>query len=588
VEKIKVTDRNRLFKLLAWLALLPVLVVVYYPALHGPFLLDDGAGIVGNSEFRSFSLKNLTMLVRGHADARAYDHHAIPGLVSMIDHAWSGVDPFGYHLTNLAIHWANCGLILLLFVAVWREVAADEGRLALWMGVCLMAIWAVHPFSTMPVAYITGRTESLTVMFYVLALLAFLRGWEWASIPLGVASILSKEVAVTLPGAILMVDWARGGVGIVPTLLRRWRYYTGLTIVWLVMIVYHLRGGRSQQIGSEGQVLAPVLVYFKVECGVIASYASKLFWPANLQFYPFYRPATELRQWVPQLAGLVVYLGIALYCLRRSRWLGITLLFPLLVLLPTSSFIPIPMEPAMEYRMYLPSAALIGLMVVGLWQRVSPMWARIAVVALVAVPLAVVSHLRSRDYETSVKLHEQQVSVDPKSLTGLEALAGGYRTMGFPDRAIAAAWKLVDYSLEDNNKEFAGRGFNALGNIESDRRNYAAARDYFKRATDIAGSNAAWLSLANVQVQLYELKDADVTLNRLLSTTPDHPEALLLLFESKISAKNYDEAEKILEKFLTLYPERREELDVQKTRLMHMKRKEADGGEPLMKERPKP
>lgn len=583
-----IADRNRLFRVLAWLALLPVLLVVYYPALHAPFLLDDGAGIVGNSEFRSFSLKNLTMLVRGHADARTYDHHAIPGLVSMIDHAWAGVDPFGYHLTNLAIHWANCGLILLLFLAVWREVKADEGGRALWMGVCAMAIWAVHPFSTMPVGYITCRTESLMVMFYVLSLLAFLRGWEWASVPLGVASILSKEVAVTLPGAILMVDWARGGVGIVPTLLRRWRYYTGLTIVWLVMIVYHLRGGRSQQIGSEGQVLAPIWVYFKVECGVIAGYASKLFWPAKLQFYPFYRPAAEWWQWMPQLAGLVAYFGVALYCLRRSRWVGVILLFPLLVLLPTSSFIPIPMEPAMEYRMYLPSAALIGLMVVGLWRLASPKWVPIAVVVAVAIPLAVVSHLRSRDYETSVKLHEQQVSVDPKSLTGLEALAGGYSTMGFLDRASATAWKLVDYSLEDNNKEFAGRGFNILGNIENERGNYPAARDYFKRATDIAGSNAAWLSLANVQVRLYELKDAEVTLNRLLATTPDHPEAMLLLYESKMSAKNYEEAERILDKFLLLYPDRREELDVQKTRLMHMKRKQAEGGDPLVKERPRP
>ena len=105
--------RIRLFVLLAWLGLLPVLVLVYYPALHGPFLLDDGAGIVGNSEFRSFNFHNVIMLFRNHADTRAYDHHAVPALVSMIDHAWAGVDPFGYHLTNLAIHWVNCGAVLV-------------------------------------------------------------------------------------------------------------------------------------------------------------------------------------------------------------------------------------------------------------------------------------------------------------------------------------------------------------------------------------------------------------------------------------------------------------------------------------------
>lgn len=587
MQEIAVPNRNRLFVLLAWLALLPVILVVYYPALHGPFLLDDGPGIVGNAEFRTFSFHNIMMLVRNHADTRTYDHHAIPGLVSMIDHAWAGVDPFGYHLTNLAIHWVNCGLILLLFLSIWRAVAPQAKQQALWMGMSLMAIWAVHPFSTMPIGYITCRTESLMVLFYVLAILAFLEGWEWTSIALGVASILSKEVAVTLPGAILMIDWARGGVGIVPTLLRKRRYYTNLTLVWLVMIAYHMRGGRRNQIGSDGLPLAHIFEYFKVECGVLASYARKLVWPSKLQFYPFYRPVTEWQDWVPQLIGLVLYLGIALYCLRRSRWLGVTLLFPLLVLLPTSTFIPIPIEPAMEYRMYLPSAALIGLFVVAIWRWLPPMWARVSLVAAVVLPLAVVSHLRSRDYETSVKLHEQQVSVDPRSLTGLEALAGGYSSLGFYDRAMGSAWKLVDYSLEEKNKEFAGRGFNLLGGIESERHNYPAARDYFRRAVEMAGSSAARLSLANMLVQLFELEEADKILLNVLAMTPDHPQALLLLFESKMSAKDYDGGEKILDRFFAYYPDRRAEFDVQKTRIMHLKRKTLEGGEPLVRPRPR-
>ncbi len=580
--------RIRLFVLLAWLGLLPVLVLVYYPALHGPFLLDDGAGIVGNSEFRSFNFHNVIMLFRNHADTRAYDHHAVPALVSMIDHAWAGVDPFGYHLTNLAIHWVNCGAVLVLFLLVWRSVAGETGRQAIWMGAALMALWAVHPFSTMSVAYITCRTESLMTLFYLLALIAFLSGWEWSSIPLGVAAILSKEVAVTLPGAILMVDWARGGVGIVPTLLGRWRYYAGLTTVWLVMIAYHLRGGRRQQVGGDDLPLASVAEYFKVECGVIAGYVGKLVWPVKLQFYPYYRAVNEWQQWVPQLAVILIYLGIALYLLRRSRWLAVTMLFPMLVLLPTSTFIPIPLEPAMDYRMYLPSAALLGLFVAALWRWVPSIWARTAVVVALALPLAAVSHMRSRDYETALKLNEQQISVDPRSLTGLEGLTGALASKGLNDRATASGWKLVDYSLEEKNREFAGRGFNLLGNIENERRNYPAARDYFKRAIEISGSNAARLSLANVLVIRYELTEADKILGELLSMTPDHPEAMMLLYESKMSAKNYDEAGRILEKFLSLYPERSEEMDVQKTRLMHMKRKQAEGGEPLLKERPRP
>ncbi|WP_031499622.1 tetratricopeptide repeat protein [Bryobacter aggregatus] len=583
MEELAAPNRNRLYILLAWLATLPLLLVVFYPALQAPFLLDDQVGIVNNSEFRSFSVHNLVMLFRGHADTRAYDHHAVPGFVSMVDHAWSGVDPFGYHLTNLFIHWANCGLILLFFVTVWKTIEKNLTLQGVLMGISLMTIWAVHPFSTMPVAYVTCRTESLMVFFYVLALLAFLRGWEWISIPLGVASILSKEVAVTLPGAILMVDWARSGVGIIPTLLQRMRYYIVLTSVWLLMIAYHLRGSRRTQIGAAGMPLAHPWEYFKTECGIIGDYFRKLFWPTKLQFYPFYRPVAQWQEWVPQLIGIVLYLCLAVYLLRKSRWLGIVLLFPLLVLLPTSTFIPIPYEPAMEYRMYLPGASFLALLVIGIWRWVRPTWARIALIAVVAIPLAVVSHLRTRDYETSLKLHEQQLTVDPQSLTALEAVTGSLFTAGMYDRATVTAWKLVDYALADKDKEFAGRGFNALGTIEASRRNYREARDFFQRAIEFADNNSARLSLASMQVELMELPEAEKLLRGILARTPDHPEATLLLYEAKMSAKDYDEGEKILDHFLTLYPERSAELEVQKTRVLHLKRKRAEGAAPLVR-----
>ena len=61
---------------------------------------------------------------------------------------------------------------------------------------------------------------------------------------------------------------------------------------------------------------------------------------------------------------------------------------------------------------------------------------------------------------------------------------------------------------------------------------------------------------------------------------------MLLSFESKMSGKDYPAAEKILDRFLELYPDRRAELDVQRTRLMHLKRKQAEGAEPLTRPAP--
>ena len=97
-----------------------------------------------------------------------------------LNHALGGRDILVYHLTNLAIHAAAA---LLLYGLVRRVLAAREADAGCGSSegpavpaFAAAALWAVHPLTTMPVAYIWQRCESLMAFFYLLTAYAFLRG----------------------------------------------------------------------------------------------------------------------------------------------------------------------------------------------------------------------------------------------------------------------------------------------------------------------------------------------------------------------------------------------------------------------------
>jgi len=116
VDENSTASKPYLKPLLAWLALLPLLIVVFYPAMSGSFLLDDSSGIQDNSDIRHVTVANLTKLFRGHSNVRAVDHHPVSALSFMIDYQIAGLDPGFYHVNNLIHHWVAAGAMMWLFL----------------------------------------------------------------------------------------------------------------------------------------------------------------------------------------------------------------------------------------------------------------------------------------------------------------------------------------------------------------------------------------------------------------------------------------------------------------------------------------
>jgi len=183
-------------------ALLAATVAAYLPAVDGAFLLDDYA----------LQQDPLVLEPLGQG-AAAWLSGARPlaTLTFALNHAATGFDPRGWHLTNVAIHLAATALAFLFGRLTLRRarLAHPEGP-----AFAAAALFALHPLQSQAVAYITQRAESLASALYLAALLLLLardqaRGGRRGAL-LGAAALahacalLTKPIAATLPAAWLL------------------------------------------------------------------------------------------------------------------------------------------------------------------------------------------------------------------------------------------------------------------------------------------------------------------------------------------------------------------------------------------------
>ena len=215
--------------IVAALAILSALVLyVYLPTLdHGWAPLDDELNFTRNPDYRGLSADHL----RWMATTRLAGHYIpLSWLTLALDHQISGMDPRGYHRTNLLIHLANAWLF---FALAWRLFGRSLPRAApgapeaprhlpdpvaarLLGAFAAAAIFALHPLRVESVAWITERRDLLCGFFCLLAVHAYLSAARAVGRPrlarlalaglAFAAALLSKGIAVVLPVALVALD----------------------------------------------------------------------------------------------------------------------------------------------------------------------------------------------------------------------------------------------------------------------------------------------------------------------------------------------------------------------------------------------
>lgn len=197
------------------LALALVTAVVFAPVLRAGFVdWDDPINFLENPYYRGLGWRQLRWMLTANVMG-----HWIPvtWLTLGADFAVWGMNPFGYHLTNLLLHSASAALFYFVSQRLLRLAmpAASPGILSLGAAVAAL-YFAVHPLRVESVAWITERRDLTSGLFFLLTILAYLKAHErppavravWRLAALGAAALAlaSKSIVMGLPLVLLILD----------------------------------------------------------------------------------------------------------------------------------------------------------------------------------------------------------------------------------------------------------------------------------------------------------------------------------------------------------------------------------------------
>ena len=484
-----------------WAGLFYLLLLTFRPAMDSPFVYDDVANIVENPDFRRDGA--LSHLFRNHATSMQFDHRPVVGAVSLLNFKVCGLNPSGYHAFNLFVHW-------LVAVAIGEALIVLGARLALpfprLSALSITWLWAVHPLNSVTVIYISQRAESMMTLFYVLAILCLLRadGSAHRKSLLGLSGLAvalamgSKEVAITLPVALLLFDRACVASSFREIWsTRRW-YYISIAAVTIGFVAWWFSGIRIRELG--GNVLANPWEYLKIQARVVVDYIRLVFWPSPLVFVHSSRFVTSWQQWIPHASLLLALIWVAVVAFRRKLWLALAIGMFFIVLAPTSSVMPIPQEIAAEWRMYLPSATVVAVVVGVSWALLARVRLEnygIGLAAVLVAAFAFVSNERSKVFATKESIWSDVVSKDPFSHRAWANLAVARLEKGDLAGARECANQLLGLGQATGDRYSTAASHQIYGWIALGDSDFETAEEHFVSALDadpackMAGANLA-------------------------------------------------------------------------------------------------
>jgi hypothetical protein len=427
---------------LVFAAIALLTLVAYLPSFSAPFQFDDYSAIIDNAKEREEA---------GMSGLNWMGARILPAASFMLNYRIGGDQPFGYHVVNFAVHLLAGLAVFQLALALARTPrlrdTAPAREALVWAAVAAL-VFACHPIQTQAVTYIVQRMASMAAMFYLWGVVFYL----WARLAVdersatfcfaaaalsGLCAVLSKENAVSLPLALLLVEATFfGGIrGVWIVRLIPLAILAGsVPILWHLWFSWDLMPGASlaerilritRQTFSPARLGTSVspLDYFLTQGLVVPRYLGLTLAPLGLNVD--HDIAVLHRLDLAAVAGLASLAALAvasLSLLRRLPIVSFALLWTLIALSVESSLLPLN-DAMMEHRMYLalPGIALAaGAGIVWLRGRIRSVGTVAALVLVLVLPT--LTYARNLVWGSTVSLWSDAARKSPrKARTQLNA-----------------------------------------------------------------------------------------------------------------------------------------------------------------------
>jgi protein O-mannosyl-transferase len=532
-----------------------ITVVAFAPALHNGFVSwDDSRNFLDNPHYRGLGGEQLRWMwstfLMGH-------YVPLTWMTLGLDYVLWGMNPAGYHATSVLLHAANA--VLVFFLA--RRLLGLTTRAPSTEAAAFAALFfALHPLRIESVAWVTERRDTLSLLFYLTSVLAYLRfrdtpdrlsPWYWIALAAFAAALLSKGTSVTLPALLVLLN-------IYP--LRRinstnWRAAEGRRLLLELAPFALLAAGFS--------LLSIVALHPPAQLGPAAKlavsaysvqlYLTKTVLPIGLS--PLYEMPTRIDALAPRF--LVAYLtcvivAVATWRLWR-RWPGATALLIAfaLISLPMLGIVQNGPQIAADRYTYHAGPALAMLAAAALFFA-APLAtvARQTIAAVVVVVLSLMTWKQTSVWHDSERLWSRVLDEDPASAMGYSAMASIRYKQGRVDEGLELSRRAVELS-----PKFA-QAHNDLGVGLGSRGQFAEAASEYRTAIAL-DPNSSDEPLNNLGVILVRQGDIDAGIEnyrRALEINPDYADAHVNWGNALVRARQFAEAIPHYEAALAIRP----------------------------------
>ena len=465
------------------LCLTLLVAISYFPALDAEFIWDDKIFLDEPLIQQWSGIWSIWLSPRDLLEA-----HYWPVVYSSfwLEHKLWGFEPAGYHAVNVFLHLANS---LLVWVLMMRLNVTGAWAVA--------AVFAVHPLHVDSVAWIIERKDLLSALFYIAAVLAWIRFVDarrpslyCGALALFSLALLSKSIAVTLPAALLIWHaWRRGRLDHADW-LRLVPFFAVAILIAAADLSFY-QGREPLDLGyslTERALIASRALFF---------YAWMLLWPTELAvIYPHWPvDVSDPVSWAFLIGAVAV--PAALWALRRRIGTGplVGAAYFAVTLAPVLGFVDygfMQFSFVADRYQYLAGLGVLAVLVSAIVHAAGKLEgrSRMAVYAggvMVLAVLTVKTWSQAEVYRDETTFFRHIIALNPNARDAYLNLADALVEEGRFDDSLAAARIAIEQRPDHANAHHVlGRALAGLKRFEEAEDAFSKARELDPRDGSIA------------------------------------------------------------------------------------------------------
>lgn len=500
-----------------------VTLILYSVTIDHSFHLDDAPNIWSNPFIQISSLSFDKLVTAGFKSVNA--KRPVANISFALNYYFHGLDVRGYHFVNIIIHLLT-GIMLYYFVKITLciQLVRDKFGEAGFVPFFTALIWMVHPLNTQSVTYIVQRMNSMAGMFFIMAMLFYVKArltpektkkilFFLFSLIASIFAFGSKENTATLPLFILLYEWYFFQ-DLRLKFSKKQLFWIAAIGCLFVIVLFLLLGSSPLDKLFPSYSGRPFSMAERLltQPRVVLLYILLIFYPApsllNLDYdfplsYSLLSPSTTLLS----ILMLVVLLGVAIYAARNKRLYSFCILWFMGNLVIESSTIPL--EIIYEHRTYLPSMMVILLVVLLLHQAVNKRRVLIVFLTAVAILFSYWTYERNKIWQDELTLWVDCQKKSPNKARPNVNLGLAYLEKNRPDEAVPFLKKaLYLYEQQSAQGKYVSKTgislcLRLLGNAFLLKGEYAKALEYLNNALKEFSQDANDVKVYQLIGQIY-------------------------------------------------------------------------------------